>query len=443
MRDVPVDAALPHLRALFPSVGAPEFVGDAITAATGIRVDPAQAEVRFVRYRPSRNCVVLWSFPTGREGTLYVSGRLSHDDYGARVLRRPAFRRLAGQVTYNGAAVLTPYAYLAEQRLLLQVYPLDVRLPGLIAAGREDWVRDVVSPAVGVPGADVARARMLDGSFKPWGRAVLEYVLHDGYGEHRYFGKLYRDDRGKRLLRMLRTIHHQLEVAGAPWNVPAPAAYIAKARMLLFQGIDSGVELTAEAGVDHGAELMTCLAAGLPDFQRTRAEGLPEMPPRAVVQKLRKSMSGLECADATFARLVERSLGQLDEEAAQLAPEPMVTAHGALRYDQLVVSDGGLTVLDLDTVCRSGASADAGNVIGCLDVTALRRDRLRSTASRWAEAFTQEIARAETFSPHWVEWHRRATRVKKSLRALFSLDPCWRDTGERLLGQAPERISTR
>ena len=62
-RFIPNDPALPGLRDLFPAAGAPEFVVPAVRSLTGVDVDPAMAEVTYVRYWPGRRCVVQWTIP--------------------------------------------------------------------------------------------------------------------------------------------------------------------------------------------------------------------------------------------------------------------------------------------------------------------------------------------------------------------------------------------
>ena len=95
-RSVPQDPVLHALPELLPESGAPDFVRRAAEEATDIDLGAAEGKIAYVRYRPTRACVVLWSF-TARSGErLLVSGRLFRDERGARVQERPAFVRRSG-----------------------------------------------------------------------------------------------------------------------------------------------------------------------------------------------------------------------------------------------------------------------------------------------------------------------------------------------------------
>ena len=61
------------LDSLFPGRGAPDFVAE-FARAGGVEPVPERGEVEYVRYRPGRSCVVLWSLPTrsGESFQLYA-----------------------------------------------------------------------------------------------------------------------------------------------------------------------------------------------------------------------------------------------------------------------------------------------------------------------------------------------------------------------------------
>ena len=145
-------------------------------------------------------------------------------------------------------------------------------------------------------------------------------------------------------------------------------------------------------------------------------------------------MEGLADVDPEAAGLVTRCLRTLEEQASRLPDEPMVTTHGAYRHDQILVRGERQAVLDLDTLCRSGASADAGNFLSYLDVTALRRRHLRPVIEDCAPAFEEEALRLPSVSSEWLAWYRSAGHVKKALRSYLSLDRRWPEMAEGLLG---------
>ncbi len=79
-------------------------------------------------------------------------------------------------------------------------------------------------------------------------------------------------------------------------------------------------------------------------------------------------------------------------------------------------------ILDLDTLARSGASADAGNFLAYLDLTGLRRPRLRKALAALRAAFLDALPEAD--SP-WLPWYQATSHLKIGLRSFRSLDPAW------------------
>ena len=79
-RSVPQDPVLHALPELLPESGVPDFVRRAAEASTGIDLAAAEARIAYLRYRPTRACVVLWSFSAVAGERLLVSGRLFRDE---------------------------------------------------------------------------------------------------------------------------------------------------------------------------------------------------------------------------------------------------------------------------------------------------------------------------------------------------------------------------
>jgi hypothetical protein len=177
---------------------------------------------------------------------------------------------------------------------------------------------------------------------------------------------------------------------------------------------------------------MEAAAAGLAALQQAELHGLRVEAPTDLVGSFRRSSSGIAIVAPDFGRRVSESLAALETTARKLPSEPLVTAHGAFRHDQLLEAFGRLIVLDLDTICLSGASADAGNFLGYLDLTAIRRPRLSDIIQDCASAFFRAVQREGFANEQWIAWYRAAAHVKKALRAFFSLEPAWPETTAQL-----------
>src|SRR5262245_31375604 len=98
--DIPDDSAIPALKELFPPSGAPGFVVRMAQEVADTQLNGEAVEISYIRYRPTRNCVALWSFPTGSGQPLLISALA--DDRIESLIARPSFQRSTEMV---GAAL--------------------------------------------------------------------------------------------------------------------------------------------------------------------------------------------------------------------------------------------------------------------------------------------------------------------------------------------------
>jgi hypothetical protein len=320
-----------------------------------------------------------------------------------------------------------PYLHLAERDLLLVLFPFDPRLRGLPLALSPGWVREHVAPRLGLEGGDGLQPTPL--SYKPERRCVVRYAADRGDARPLAFAKLFRDERGAEMLPWLRALASQLHAEAAPWSVVPPLAQLPEARMLLLPAVEGGTsfgawikelsdgEASDEALLSHVARAGRGLAA----FQRCELQGLPVATPRDLIEKLRDSVAPIRAVAPRLARALEERLAALERATGRLAPEALVPTHGAFRHGQLLLLPETLFVLDLDTLCRSGASADAGNFLAYLDFLALRRPRLRPLAERCQQAFVEALGP----TTGWLAWYRAASQLKVALRSFLSLSRQW------------------
>lgn len=433
----PRDPALDSLPELLPARGAPAIVCEALREL-GVDAPPRLASVTYARYRPGKNCDIAWRFqrPSGWPGL--VSARVFRNDRGARIAGRSSFQALAARAQEGLGLATSPYRYFEDRRLLLQLFPLDSRLPGLIDGTSEAWANATLPDRLDGGRAGEWRVGGRPKAYRAWRRCVLEYE-RAGERPQRYFAKVFRDDRGAAMLPRLETIGRQL--ARGAWQVVTPAAYLPEQRMLLLPAIEDRVTLTSliKAGAEdetarqQAASAAERAAAGLTHLQQTDVDDLRTVTAHDVVAALRRKSSRIELVEPELAQALAERLRVLESAIDVLPPEPLVPAHGAFRHSQLLLGDGRLVVLDLDTLCRSGVNADAGNFLACLDRVAVRRERHGAAVRDCQEAFAQAWRRAPGAHEGWLAWHRAAALVKQTVRTYVSLSATWPRTTGALL----------
>jgi hypothetical protein len=443
MRIAPRDSALPLLRELVREDHAPEFVCEALNGMLGQSL-ASRGDLTYVRYRPGKDCTVLWSFERAGREPLLLTGTAFANDRGLRISARASFLELAAQSAHDD--VKRPFTYLPERRLLLQVFPLDVRIPPLAAAMSEGWTHRTLEQALA---PDMTNLWIEPVTYKPRHRYVARCHVETPDGMRTYYAKVFRDDRGKRLFDWQTSVASALNAIDASWITPRPAAHIDSLWMLFIESVE-GTELkhALRRAREDEATRATVLrqfglaAHGLSEFQSTSVPSLPQVTPQQILDHFAVNIEGVAAVDPALATAFQRTLRDLEEEASRLPPERFVTCHGALRHDQILLQHDRQVVVDLDTICAAGASHDAGNFLSYLDVTALRRRHSRDLAEHAASVFETEVLRLPSSSPEWLRWYRRAGHVKKTIRAFLSLDSKWPQLAREYVGlTAPAAVS--
>lgn len=449
LRQAPFDPVLANLPDLFPARGAPAFVSRAARAATGVEVDAEQGEVCFVRYDPGRSCSVLWSFAGADGRRVLISGRQFADARGGRIPEQPGVLRRMKQVMEASALRQRPCHFLRERRLLLQAFPMDLRLPGLARAGSEDWIHERLLPRLGPGPVAARRVKVEVRSYKPWERCVLRYRLAEDGTQADYFAKLLGHQQGAAVVDTLQALRSQLRATGGPWEIAAPFLHLAQERMVVASAFDEETKLPRwlrparkrEGVRTRLLEQIARAAEGLHVFQQTSPGPLRQVAPHELIAELRRYTGRIRLVAAELAARMEKALGALAAAGARLAPEPLVPTHGAFRLDHLVPCADKVGVLDLDTLCRSGRSADAGNFLAYLDALAERRPRLASVLRDCESAFSEALSPGSGERRAWLCWYRCASLVKIAIRCPLLLAPDWCASSHALLARAEERLA--
>ena len=289
--------------------------GAAATALAPHLAGLAGCRPRYVRYRPGRGLLVLYDLDLGGRSAL------AH----LAVLPPRRADRLWGQIEAAGLAESA--RRVPELGAVAQLFPADVRLPGLagaMARGPAELVR-----------------------YKPGRRAVIRYP-----GERVVYGKLRADAAGALHVELGR----RLIQLGVP--TPAPLDYLPDLRMTLHEE-HRGTRLAEFRG--GGLEAwMEPVAASLARLHATNVDVLPTHSMQFEIEDLRAA------ADVAAALLPHRRAdieNLFDGLAAGLAgvPPAACTIHGSFHDDQVLVGDAGVVLLDLDSAAVGHPLLDVGH----------------------------------------------------------------------------------
>jgi Phosphotransferase enzyme family len=334
---------------------------------------------RYAKYRPGRRLQVLYELD---------GGDLAH----LTMLPPARAERLWAHVAASGLLERVPGGARRVPELagVLQRYPVDVRLPGLVEAS-------VASELV---------------RYKPGRRAVLRYRL-DGRA---VYGKLRADDAGAGHV----ALGHALLERGIA--TPAPLRYEANLRMTVHSEAP-GTRLSDLEG-DELTAWMEPVAAALARLHGANVPGLPAHSPEQEIDELR-------AAAGTAAALLPHRRAEIgalaDRVAAALAAARRATPatiHGSFHDDQVLVGDAGVVLLDLDSAAIGDPLLDVGHFASYLSASGQTTAR-----AAFLDAYGREAPLFEA-----------AALLRWSSLPFRRLEPGWPARMERRLELAAARL---
>jgi ABC-type multidrug transport system fused ATPase/permease subunit len=365
----PVDPAFPHLAALFD----PETVAAAFDAQFERSGCVTGVTIRYVRYKPGTNLVADYDVAT-RDGARRAVVMVAADRDLARRAERPAARALAAKVE-SRAAIPPPLAYLPELDALLQWLPLDV------------WLSSLAEPIHDL--ARAARVQVDDGAewqllaYKPRRRAVI--------GVNGHVLKLYADQ-------------HDFQASAAalllgprlPVPTPDPVGIAPDLRLTAQGRIDGrAVEDPASVAREAGALAAVLHRAPAPAFAR-------QLDPLTAAGATARTVAALA---PQLANRLDRLMSRLDDTAP---PTVAGLSHGDFHSHQLLITDHGLTLLDLDNLTVGSPSIDLATYAAhVMDGT--------EAGSEQAHRVLDALVDGYGASPDELLWHFAVATVRRAV----------------------------
>jgi Phosphotransferase enzyme family len=306
---------------------------------------------RYVKYKPGHNCQVLYDLVV--DGTC-AAGHLT-------MLRPRRAERLWSRVVESRLPERAgvPACHVGELAAVLQLYPVDLRLPGLVEAAA---------------GAELVR-------YKPGRRAVLRYRR----GERVVYGKLRADDAGRSHMAVARS----LIAAGVA--TPTPLEYRPALRMTVHAEAPGG-----RLAEKRGADLEVWMEPVADALARLQATSIADLPAFSVERELEDLRAAAETAAALLPELrgaIDRLAARLIADFTDVRPRARVI-HGSFHDDQVLVGPAGVILLDLDSVAVGDPLLDVGHFASYLGAAGQHgaRSRFLDACTPGPEALLFEAA---------------------------------------------------
>ena len=401
---VPKDDALPGLAALLD------------VALIKAHLEPQgvlDCRVDHVRYKPGESCLISYA-ATCPEGERF---------WYAKCLPAGAFAEASREAAVNGRQCIA----LDEVRALLFAYPNNGRLAGLATLGREDRLRQLLSPHLPEGEIDTTILR-----YKLEARAVLRCEA----GGKAVYVRAYQDERGTVVFRIMGHLFRRLGPR-ADLAIPEPLAFVADQRILVL-GHLPGQPLRATL---RTASARADLERAGQALARLHAHEDPEAPRRTIADHLARARRALRRL-ARFAPAQERFLTTVGDVLHARAPRDQEWVpgfvHGDFHFSQVLVDPRQIGVIDFDSAHAGPVEADLGRLLAHL-----RDLRLKGHLAEehpLTEAFLQAYARAagRSVAPERLSWWTALALLHMAVWPIRGLDADGPDRVNQLLKEVAD-----
>ncbi|WP_028061301.1 phosphotransferase [Candidatus Solirubrobacter pratensis] len=330
-----------------------------------------------VFYSPGRDCVVL----------LTIGGDRPHESRHAVVtIRRDNVLREAYRDRYAsmaaGGTAMTPAAVLVEDGgYLVELFPMDFKLPSL------PWALEPAEVGAVMPAIHGSRADVTVLRYVPHRRAVLGYP--SGGGE--VIGKLFaRHGKAVQAWTALNAVHAVSRGRGVA--VPAPLRYVADRDLVLMErlaGTPLDRVLSGATPGSGGRQAVAAAARLLAALHDLAPPDLPSPPPK--LDEVRRLARRLRCIAPCLVERVEMLLEVVPPALASSSP-PRTLVHGAYAPRQLLLDGDQVSIVDVDSAGYGDPAADVGYFMASLhdDAAATGRGELRELASHFLDCYLAE-----------------------------------------------------
>lgn len=302
--------------------------------------------------------------------------------------------------------------------MLVWAYPNDRKLKGIEFIDDIDTLRtDVLPPLVASRWGNTCEIKSLE-------REIIHYVPEQGLtarvalelarapGQRlswRLYGKHFAGDEGSNTLRVMQELWDSPARRDGNLLLARPVAYQPYYRILWQEEI-AGRALALKEDM---AEWMQGAGAAISALHRTPITGLRHVRIADILQQLELARATLSRARPDVAAEVSAVVAGLKDRASRLAPHRPATLHGDLHPKNLIATDGGVGVIDLDNVALGPPLADIGSMCAALQARAVLEGAAPAQADRAISTFVSAYRTAGQipFSDHDLAWHTAASLI--------------------------------
>jgi aminoglycoside phosphotransferase (APT) family kinase protein len=411
----PPDPRLPGISAAWDGIAIAAILNRGLPEETVRSCEPC-----YVKYKPERYCRIQYQVELENQDgdTLRTPAHVSL--YPAKRAEKLAKQNRLPQG--EGPHSRRRANYIPELAAIVQVFPVDLALPGLSDAISAEAMARRIHQGLGeraggsLEGCEVELVR-----YKAEKRAVLRYELR-GTRIRAVYGKL-RSDRGDAISRIAGTL------ARAGVATPEPLGYLADLNMLL-QSEGTGVRLADLRSTAEYASWMPAVVDALVQLHTSEIADLPRPSDSNEVAELQSAADIvavlLPHLGLAAASLAHRLTARLSTIKGDLAP-----THGSFHDDQVLVGHNSVALIDLDGAKMASPLSDVGHFLSYLSANGTP-DAYERFLTSYGSALPGEVDDYLVFEA--------ASLLRWAALPFRELRPDWPQAVERRVELACERL---
>jgi len=441
---LPSDPALPHLALAFDTAMMGLLLSESVAA--GPRpVELRDCSIARVKYRPGRNCLVLYRARLRDLNRSTETDQFFHAGmYSPEEAERRYEEALRRSIPPAGGGA--PVTFDREHSLVIWAFPNERKLRALPRLASVTTVRDEMLP-------QLARARF--GNRIEVSDCVLTPVSY--FPEHAYtvratarltgadapgeawtlYAKTDATGSGARTMANMRELWASAARRDGRLRMPRPLAY--QDGSILWQEGSPGFTLETLAD-DAGlpSAILRRVGAMVAALHGTDIAGLPSAAETPLVQRLSDAASAIAAVMPHLAQRTTALVTELLRRAPGAAARP-VTLHGDLHLNNLLADGDEIGIVDFDDLHSGAAEAELGSFIAGLIYRGVVHHAEQAQPGPAATEFlTSYVQHARwPVDRRIVDWHIAAALIgERAWRCLTSLKPGRLERIEALLDLA-------
>ncbi len=315
-----------------------------------------------------------------------------------------------------------PLLHIPKHDITLWGFPNDPQLPHLPLVVDPEKVKPYlvagqVLPVVWAanPSSIQVTAEILH--YYPEERCTLRYDLRNRANEQSegitLIGKTFADQSGEQIYRRLHEAWQQSISQPGRFRVAQPLAYVAEIKTIWMRHA-AGTPLLKKINTTNAEQLLSAVARGLVDLQRSRFSDTKALTVDEQMAELQRKMQKLSAALPELADALQSMSASLRHDAHSFGQSTVQLMHGDFHIRQLLVEQNEIIFLDFDEFALGDPLQDVANFIVDLHYEGFALPFVHAMTRLSIEAYARE---ADWPVPtERLQWHIRYQFLTRAYR---------------------------